>query len=309
MKKFLSSALCIIIAIMCVGCNNSQSSNLECSNCGLAITDNAKFCSNCGEPITNNPEENNNENKQCSHKWQEATCIALKTCTICKATEGTYAGHSWIEATCTTPQTCSVCKATEGSELGHTNSEYCSRCEYVNKSMAIENAKKAIYVYGIDLDMDSAGGVDTYITWKNVSQKEIKYIHFYVQYYNRVKDVIKDDIDDSTTVILTATGPFPYGKGNYDVYSYSSDGSAESLYFTIPSGYKNDEKNGWADRYWEAPFYNTTAVYIKIVEVEIEYMDGTYYTISDVDAIAAVVGSGEHPNSWSTDDTGDDYLR
>ena len=64
MKKFLSSALCIIIAIMCVGCNNSQPSNLECSNCGLAITDNAKFCSNCGEPITNNPEENNNENSK-----------------------------------------------------------------------------------------------------------------------------------------------------------------------------------------------------------------------------------------------------
>ncbi len=91
------------------------------------------------------------------HKWTAATCTAAKTCSTCKATEGSALGHSytskvtkaatctadgvktftcskcshnytesipatghnWTAATCTAAKTCSVCKATEGSALGH----------------------------------------------------------------------------------------------------------------------------------------------------------------------------------------------
>jgi len=59
----------------------------------------------------------------CAHSWNEATCTAPKTCSICGATEGEALGHSWNEATCTAPKTCSVCGATEGEALGHSWNE------------------------------------------------------------------------------------------------------------------------------------------------------------------------------------------
>lgn len=55
----------------------------------------------------------------CYHRWNEATCIKPKICTICGKTEGEALGHKWSDATCTEPQTCSVCHETKGKELGH----------------------------------------------------------------------------------------------------------------------------------------------------------------------------------------------
>lgn len=268
------------------------------------------------------------------HKWLEATCEEPEKCSVCNATKGNplghewkeatctedgkcercgqiskAMGHKWKEATCTTAKKCEVCGFEEGSALGHSGDEVCSRCGIADKNVAITNAKNSIFVYGIDLDMNSVGGVDTTITWKNMASKEIKYINFYVQYYNNVKDVISDEISGKTTTVLSSTGPFPYGKGNYDCYTSSSDGTADGYYFKVWSGYKEDCENGWADKYWETPFYNTTTKYIKISKVDIEYMDGSQYIISDPDAISAMVGDGKHANSWSTNDPGDNYLR
>ena len=53
----------------------------------------------------------------CEHQWQDATCTAPKTCTLCGKTDGEAAGHSYVdeivEPTCTeqgcTTHTCSVC--------------------------------------------------------------------------------------------------------------------------------------------------------------------------------------------------------
>ncbi len=91
------------------------------------------------------------------HKWTAATCTAPKTCSTCKATEGSAHGHSytskvtkaatctaagvktftcskcsdsytesiaatghnWTAATCTSAKTCSTCNTTDGSALGH----------------------------------------------------------------------------------------------------------------------------------------------------------------------------------------------
>lgn len=55
----------------------------------------------------------------CTHSWQDATCTAPKTCSVCGATEGEALGHKWSDATCTAPKTCSTCKTTEGEALGH----------------------------------------------------------------------------------------------------------------------------------------------------------------------------------------------
>lgn len=53
------------------------------------------------------------------HEWQDATCTAAKTCSICGNTDGNPLGHQWAEATCTTPKTCSVCGETKGGTCSH----------------------------------------------------------------------------------------------------------------------------------------------------------------------------------------------
>lgn len=60
----------------------------------------------------------------CAHQWEEATCLAPKTCILCNATEGEALGHRWQEATCTAPQACSLCHATQGEALEHTEGDW-----------------------------------------------------------------------------------------------------------------------------------------------------------------------------------------
>ena len=40
-----------------------------------------------------------------NHDWQEATCSAPKTCSVCGETEGSVKNHNWQEATCSAPKT------------------------------------------------------------------------------------------------------------------------------------------------------------------------------------------------------------
>lgn len=54
------------------------------------------------------------------HVWEDAACIAPKTCSECGETEGEALGHTWVDATCSAPKTCSVCGETEGEPLEHT---------------------------------------------------------------------------------------------------------------------------------------------------------------------------------------------
>ena len=106
------------------------------------------------------------------HKWTAATCTAAKTCSVCKATDGsalghnytskvtkeatctaagvkTYTcsrcshsytesiaalGHSWTAASCTAAKTCSVCKVTSGEALGH---------NYTSKVTTVATCEKA----------------------------------------------------------------------------------------------------------------------------------------------------------------------
>ena len=318
MKKYIYVMLLVVLtALLLTACScKHEWTEADCAT--------PKTCSLC--KVT--------EGEAKGHIWTDATCTTPKTCSICKVTEGTYGEHNWQDATCSTPKTCfvcnkaegdvvhkwtnatctapktcSICKKTEGVALGHTGGEKCSRCGHIDKSVIIENAKNAVFVYGIDLNVNSAGGVNTYITWKNTSQKEIKYIVFSVQYYNRVKDVLKDDIDDSTTKRLKQTGPIPYGKGCYDVFVRDLDTATCSYFVVDRNTYDIDTENGWEGTYWKAPFYNSSTKYIKLTKIEIEYMDGTYYTISDPEAIAAIVGTGEHIHRVLANDTIDDYLR
>lgn len=60
----------------------------------------------------------------CEHEWQEATCNAPRTCSLCGETEGEALGHEWTDADCENPKTCSRCGETEGEPLGHTPGEW-----------------------------------------------------------------------------------------------------------------------------------------------------------------------------------------
>ncbi len=56
-----------------------------------------------------------------NHKWQDATCIKPKTCTVCGQTSGSTLSHTWKAATCTDPKTCKKCGVTEGYASGDHN--------------------------------------------------------------------------------------------------------------------------------------------------------------------------------------------
>ena len=60
------------------------------------------------------------EGEMLPHSWEDATCTSLKTCTVCGYTEGEMLPHSWEDPTCITAKTCKTCGATDGEPLGHT---------------------------------------------------------------------------------------------------------------------------------------------------------------------------------------------
>lgn len=99
---------------------------------------------------------------------------------------------------------------------------------------------------------NSAGGVDLYITWQNKSNKTIKYIYFYAQPYNAVNDPVSCTIRHQSIMKCSSTGPYESG-----------DGSAAT------------------GMHWDNAWYNNTIKTVKIVQIEIEYMDGTSITLNE----------------------------
>ena len=72
------------------------------------------------------------------HAWEEATCEAPKTCSVCKITEGQASGHTWAEATYLKPKTCTTCEKTEGNPLE------CTSHVDDNRDNLCDNCGKAI---------------------------------------------------------------------------------------------------------------------------------------------------------------------
>lgn len=64
----------------------------------------------------------------CKHTWQEATCLAPRTCTRCGETEGKVRAHEWGSTDCRDPQPCVVCGTMEGLEVTHQWREDCKIC-------------------------------------------------------------------------------------------------------------------------------------------------------------------------------------
>lgn len=102
---------------------------------------------------------------------------------------------------------------------------------------------------------NSAGGVDLFIGFRNISDKVIKYVTFTVTPYNSVGDKAYCDIRDESTMRLQDTGPYKKGEGLAGNYNW----------------------------YWENTWYNWNISKLELNEIFIEYMDGTYITLTGQD--------------------------
>lgn len=117
----------------------------------------------------------------------------------------------------------------------------------------VEEIKSAIKIIKIWTDRpNSAGGVDLYINWENLSDKTIKYVYFTVSPYNSVNDTVRCTIRNYSS--FTAQDDGPYSKGQ---------------------GMKGT-------RYcWENAWYNYSIKGAKLENVRILYMDGTSVDIPE----------------------------
>lgn len=222
--------------------------NATCTSTGLK----ERTCS-CGEKETQTIE-------MVAHNWRAATCDSPKTCANCGKTEGSSLGHSWNAATCTSPKRCSRCGKTEGSVASHKVVDYkCSVCgtTIINKS----DVPNIIDIVSLTYKVNSVGGIDQWITIVNKSKtKTIKYVDYNISFFNKVGDIIKDDVSRRDYAHLQYTGPLAPGK-------------------------KSDEK-----RYWKACFYNSTfGGSMRFNSIKITYMDGSTLTLDRSVAGYAVV--------------------
>ncbi|MFT5421688.1 MAG: hypothetical protein ACI9D5_002446 [Candidatus Endobugula sp.] len=114
-------------------------------------------------------------------------------------------------------------------------------------TVEILEAKKAnspVAVSGIHGVRNSANGVDIQITYKNISDRIIKYVTFHVQFKNAVNDVVAGEISGQKITSLRATGPIKPNAVRWGAY------------------------NGWS-----AAFYHSNAKSVHISKVEVEYVN------------------------------------
>ena len=125
MKKtviFLISLLLAISFTSCKKCEHTYDNacDISCNACGEArevsahnyenaTCTAAKTCTVCG--LT--------EGNALGHIFEAADCDTLKTCTVCGATDGTARGHAFVDANCDTARKCTACGLTDGEAFGH----------------------------------------------------------------------------------------------------------------------------------------------------------------------------------------------
>ncbi len=140
--------------------------------------------------------------------------------------------------------------------------------------------------YGWRTNPNSAGGVSVKITFRNDSQKTIKYIVFVTKPYNRVQDYVASEYSHQNGR-LQCTGPIAPGAIQRGVF-------------------------------WENCWYNHSIVGARIQSAEITYMDGTseviqgsqikYESLGGCYVATAVYGSYDCPQVWTLRRYRDDTL-
>ncbi len=115
-------------------------------------------------------------------------------------------------------------------------------------TVTIRVAKPSILITQVNFDHNSVGGVDINISFKNLSNKTIKYVTFTARFKNSVGDNVYCSIRRTSTMDLEYTGP---------LYSGSSDIA-----------------------YWDAVIYAWTCKQIHFDEIEVTFMDGTTHSMT-----------------------------
>lgn len=139
--------------------------------------------------------------------------------------------------------------------------EILNAIDEVNKENEKTKAKELIRIKSISTSKpNSASGVDLSINWTNISDKTIKYITFTVYPVNAVNDIVYSEINSYLQGQFKGkeTGPIKKGEGSKEGYVYS---------------------NAW---------YNNTIVKAILMQVDIEYMDGTTVLLSGSDLDEAI---------------------
>lgn len=114
-------------------------------------------------------------------------------------------------------------------------------------TVTIRVAKPSISITQVNFEHNSVGGVDINISFKNLSNKTIKYVTFTTRFKNSVGDNVYCDIRRTSTMDLEYTGP---------LYSGRSDRA-----------------------YWDAVIYAWTCKQIHFDEIEVTFMDGTTHSM------------------------------
>lgn len=134
---------------------------------------------------------------------------------------------------------------------------------------------------------NSAGGVALRFTYKNDTEKTIKYAYFTVVPYNAVKDKVSCTVKRVSEQTVKITGPI--------------------------------EPNIHRTPRWENLWYNNTIRTVELKEIEIEYMDGSKEVLKGGDirygdppkgcyVATAVYGSYDCPQVWTLRRFRDDTL-
>lgn len=163
---------------------------------------------------------------------------------------------------------------------------------------------KILRVYA---NVNSAGGAEPEIIWRNDSGKTIKYIYFRAVPYNAVGDSVSCRISGDTYARLKATGPYePFNSnaigfsayfyydgwcqpvfGGYTDGAYVYIGSTDKYYLTAEDyNYIFDNETSW-----DAVWYNNSIQSIKITEIEVIYMDGSSETILNPPLWTSLLGN------------------
>lgn len=132
---------------------------------------------------------------------------------------------------------------------GFTNNEivdeqsFYGKTDEPNKTIKLTLNKISVLISSLNFSINYVGGVDTSISFKNYSDKTIKYITFNVSYFDTVGEKAYCSIQHVNKKNLKYTGPLNAGE------SYTC--------------------------YWDAVIYNNTVGAIKPEYIEVEFMDGT----------------------------------
>ena len=108
---------------------------------------------------------------------------------------------------------------------------------YQNCTFSNNSSNPVITIEYIDWDINSASGVEPIIKYKNNSEKQIAYIYFYVQFFDRMGYPAYCSIKDSDTQSLKVVGPIEAGAvktAYWDPVIYNSAvGAAKPLYIEV----------------------------------------------------------------------------